>query len=257
MRFTTAVLASATLFSSAYASPAPTGYLPAPTGSVPAPPAYAPPPPSYAPAPPSYAPSPPAYTPSKNGPKPRKGFGRWGKKHQHSYNPKPQCLSDEDADQGADIFRQLIQEYSDELALEALTEDFIDYTSAVNIIRNRGNEGPIVVNGISFGSRQEFMDAQGSQPQIPFDTLQVFHGCDHIAMRWQTLRSANGQPNEANNIPVVGNAIMETVPDTNNSYGFRIKVLYSEFNSAAWLVNNGVFTPTPIAKRDVDHIGML
>jgi hypothetical protein len=51
---------------------------------------------------------------------------------------------------------------------------------------------------------------------------------------------------------------METVPDKDNSYGFRIKVLYSEFNAAAWLVNNGVFTPTPIAnKRDVDHIGML
>jgi hypothetical protein len=50
---------------------------------------------------------------------------------------------------------------------------------------------------------------------------------------------------------------METVPDADNSYGFRIKVLYSEFNAAAWLVNNGVFTPTPVVKRDVDHIGML
>jgi hypothetical protein len=199
MRFTAIVLASATIVSRAFASPAPTGYLPAPTGN-----ATAPTPTPYTPKPYTTKPSkskPTGYTHAPAyGPKPRKSFGRWGKKHEHKWNAKPQCLSDEDADAGADIFRQLIQEYSDELALEALTEDFIDYTSAVNIIRNRGNKGPIVVNGISFGSRQEFMDAQGSQPQIPFDTLQVFHGCDHIAMRWQTLRSANGQATESNNI---------------------------------------------------------
>ena len=58
---------------------------------------------------------------------------------------------------------------------------------------------------------------------------------------------------------------METVPDSNNSYGFRIKVLYSEFNAAAWLVNLGVFTPaaqvanatTQTSKRDVEDLPHL
>jgi hypothetical protein len=207
MHFAALVAASAAIVSTAFASPAPTGSAPTPTKYVPAPTGYVPAPSSSKPK--DYSPAPTGYTSApKYGPKPRKSFGRWGPKHGHPWNPKPQCLTDEDAEEGADIFRQLIQEYSDELALEALTEDFVDWTSAVNIIRNRGNEGPIVVNGISFGSRQEFMDAQGSQPQIPFDTLQVFHGCDHIAMRWQTLRSANGQPTEANDIvsPIVENA---------------------------------------------------
>lgn len=176
-----------------------------------------------------------------------KGYGGWGKNHGH----KPElnetfCLTDEQGDAGAEIFRRLIQDYSDEFALEALTEDFIDYSSAVNIIRNRGNEGPFVVNAISFDGRAAFMAAQGSQPLIPFDTLNTWHGCDFVATRWQTLRSGNGQPNESNDIPVVGNGILVVRPDSENSFGFRVAELYSEFNSAAWLVNNGVFTPSAV-----------
>lgn len=152
------------------------------------------------------------------------GYGGWGKHKQKEYDPPSYespsngtepttpgtnttcpatptfCINDEQAAAGAEIFRQLIQAYSDELALEALTEDFIDYSSAVNIIRNRGNPEPFIVNEATFVGRQAFMDAQGSQPQIPFDTLDTVHGCDSITTRWQTLRSANGQPTEANNI---------------------------------------------------------
>jgi hypothetical protein len=114
--------------------------------------------------------------------------------------PFARCLTQTNANAGAEIFRQLIQNYTNTLALEALTEDFVDYSSAVNLIRNRGNEGPIRVNGVSFDGRPQFMAAQGSQPQIPFDTLNVFWGCDHVAMRWQTLRSANGQKTEKSRI---------------------------------------------------------
>ncbi|KAF1818061.1 uncharacterized protein K489DRAFT_298998, partial [Dissoconium aciculare CBS 342.82] len=158
--------------------------------------------------------------------------------------PFARCLTQTNAQAGAEIFRQLIQNYTNTLALEALTDDFVDYSSAVNLIRNRGNEGPIKVNGVSFDGRPQFMAAQGSQPQIPFDTLNVFWGCDHVAMRWQTLRSANGQKTERSRIPVVGNAILHTVPDNSNSYGFRIKTLYSEFNAGAWMLNLGTVVTT-------------
>lgn len=128
-------------------------------------------------------------------------YASYGKYDDIDWTPEePFCVNDTQAAAGAEIFRQLIQEYSDELALDALTEDFVDWTSAVNIIRNRGNEGPFVVNAVSFSSRAQFMAAQGSQPQIPFDTLNTWHGCDAITTRWQTLRSANGQATEANDI---------------------------------------------------------
>lgn len=139
-----------------------------------------------------------------------------GPQHREPDNYSIFCLTDEQAAAGAEIFRRLIQDYSDELALEALTEDFIDYSSAVNTIRNRGNEGPFVVNAISSDGRAEFMAAQGSQPLIPFDTLNTFHGCDHVATRWQTLRSANGQATETNDI--VSHADIETKPHHTNVF---------------------------------------
>lgn len=64
--------------------------------------------------------------------------------------------------------------------------------------------------------------------------------------------------------------MVKTVPDTENSYGFRVKELYSEFNAAAWLVNNGVFTPsavttsnppvatpTGVVKREIPNVGII
>ena len=110
------------------------------------------------------------------------------------------CLSNRDAYQAADIFQELIQNYSDELALEALTEDFVDYSSAVSIIINGGDDEPLDLIAPTFAGRQEFMDAQGSQPKIPFKKLNIFHGCNSVSMRWYTKRSAKGQESEVDNI---------------------------------------------------------
>lgn len=107
-----------------------------------------------------------------------------------------ECLTEEEADQMAEVFRQLIQGYSDEVAMEALTEDFVDYASVVNSLMNRGAQYPKNITGPTFASRAEFMDGQGSQPEIPFERLQTFFGCRHVTVRWYTERSGNGQPTE-------------------------------------------------------------
>lgn len=109
---------------------------------------------------------------------------------------QPKCVTDEDADSIATVFQLLIQEYSDELALAALTEDFVDWSSAVNILMNGGAQFPKNITGPTFAGRQAFMDGQGSQPQIPFTKLNTFHGCDSMSLRWMTERSANGQKTE-------------------------------------------------------------
>lgn len=106
------------------------------------------------------------------------------------------CLDAEWADKMADVFRALIQEYSDELALAALTEDFVDWASSVNILMNKGAQFPKNITGPTFSGRQSFMQGQGSQPQIPFTKLNTFYGCDSVSMRWMTERSANGQKTE-------------------------------------------------------------
>ena len=70
-------------------------------------------------------------------------------------------MSYEDSEEAADVFRELIQNYSDELALEYLTEDFVDYSSAVAIIINGGDGEPFDIEKPIFVGRQAFMDAQG------------------------------------------------------------------------------------------------
>jgi hypothetical protein len=155
--------------------------------------------------------------------------------------PFTSCLTKSQADAGAEIFRQLIQNYTSTLALTALTEDFVDYSSAVNLIRNKGNEGPIKVNGVSFDGRPQFMAAQGSQPQIPFDTLNVFWGCDHVAMRWQTLRSANGQKTEKSKI--VSLAIITFPPPSSKTREYDILTLNLSSPSSA--TPSSTPSPTP------------
>jgi hypothetical protein len=116
-------------------------------------------------------------------------------------------MTSSEAHEAADIFRKLIQEYSHELAMEALTEDFVDWASSVNIIINKGGPGPKRMDAPTFASRAAFIDGQGKQPQIPFETIKVFPGCRHVAMRWKTGRSANGHASEVDNIvsfPSVG-----------------------------------------------------
>lgn len=66
-----------------------------------------------------------------------------------------------------------------------------------------------------------------------------------------------------------GLVILETIPaEEGNQYPYRVHTIYSEFNSAAWLVNLGVFKPegpvTPVpategtaeTKRSVDALGI-
>lgn len=67
------------------------------------------------------------------------------------------CLSDKDAERAASIFQELIQDYSDELAQEALTEAFVDYSSAVSIIINGGDGDPLDIVAPTFVGRQAFM----------------------------------------------------------------------------------------------------
>ena len=150
------------------------------------------------------------------------------------------CISPKEAQHAADIFQELIQNYSDELARTALTVDFEDWSSSVNQIINMvapPGTPELDLLGPTFASRAEFIAGQGTQPEIPFEQLGVVNGCDSVSMRWYTSDSAAGQPTKADDLPVVGNVVMHVVEG--GDYGFKIKAIYSEFNSAAWLINLG------------------
>lgn len=57
----------------------------------------------------------------------------------------PACMNDKAAQQVATNFKNLIAEYSDELADAVLTTDFTDYSDSVNELINSGCTGPQAV----------------------------------------------------------------------------------------------------------------
>jgi hypothetical protein len=82
--------------------------------------------------------------------------------------PKPKkpcktCMSDKDATIVAQTFQSLIQGYTIEQALAALTEDFVDYSSAVSIVINKGAAVPNDITQPIFTSREQFMMGHGKQ----------------------------------------------------------------------------------------------
>ena len=74
----------------------------------------------------------------------------------------------EDALKVAETFQSLIRGYTKEQALAALTPDFVDHTSAVSIIINKGGSEPEDVTEPVFTSRDEFMKGHGTQEPIPY-----------------------------------------------------------------------------------------
>ena len=60
-------------------------------------------------------------------------WSSWGTKKTTS-----NCMSDSDAKKVANNFKTLIDEYSDKLANQTLTEDFIDYSDSVGELINGG-----------------------------------------------------------------------------------------------------------------------
>lgn len=77
------------------------------------------------------------------------------------------CMPKEDAQRVAETFQSIIRGYTKEQALAALTPDFVDYSSAVSIIINRGGSEPEDVTKPIFTSRDEFMEGHGTQEPIP------------------------------------------------------------------------------------------
>ena len=83
-----------------------------------------------------------------------------------------------------------------------------------------------------------FMAAQGAQPPINFQQLNIWYNCNTVFLRWN---ADDLQPQ-----PVTGIIVGECVQNSNSTSNqpWLIKTLYSEFNSGAWLVDSNAFTPT-------------
>lgn len=151
------------------------------------------------------------------------------------------CLTDASALRVANNFRESIANYSEALALRIFTEDFLDYSDGVNELMNGGcPNGPKTLGSPTFSSLAEFIAAQGTQPPIPFEILNVWHNCETVTMRWRSSQPGFVEPAQL----VTGIIVLETrYAGKKKEEPFLIKTVYSEFNSGAWLYDLGVFVP--------------
>jgi len=148
------------------------------------------------------------------------------------------CMTQAEAQQVADNFQTLIADYDATVAENALTADFHDYSDSVSELINAGCPLPQPLGEATFTTRDSFMAAQGAQPPINFQQLNIWYNCNTVFLRWN---ADDLQPEPVTGI-IVGECVQN--PDPSSSQPWQISSLYSEFNSGAWLVDVGTFVPT-------------
>jgi hypothetical protein len=150
------------------------------------------------------------------------------------------CLLDDEATKLANNFKSLILAYSKANAEAFLTKDFTDYSDSVNELINNGcPDGPAKLGTPTFTSLSAFEAGQSSQPSIPFQILNIWHGCRDVALRWRSSAPGFVQPEQ----PVTGIIVLEVIPNgIFSAQPWLIKTVYSEFNSGAWLYDLNITT---------------
>jgi len=155
--------------------------------------------------------------------------------------PQDKCLPNYIAGEIVNSFLSLISAYNGAVADNLLADNFVDTSDSINYLAG------IPLGGPTFPAKVAFEQGQGSQPPVPVSLLNIDAvTCDGvIAFRWV------GFPAIAS-LEVKGINILYTVNngDTNavGPSGWQISQVFSEFNSAAWIVDLGLpCNPPPAA----------
>ncbi|KAK3649651.1 hypothetical protein LTR56_006834 [Elasticomyces elasticus] len=165
------------------------------------------------------------------------------------------CMTRADAQQVADNYQNLQTQFSDALATASLSNNFTSYSDSIAVLINGGCNGPAILGDAIFGSRDEFLAGQGSQPSLPFYQIGLWHTCNQVVVRWRFVSLQM----------ITGIMALETVPAPfNATFPWLIETAHSEFNSMPWLISLGVFTPdcnetaaSSRKRRDLPMIGHI
>jgi len=182
------------------------------------------------------------------------------------------CLNDGSAWKVANNFKTLISAYTDTAAEAYLCTDVHDYSDSVITLIDSGCPAtapagsplPFVPLGsATFDSISSFEEGQGGQPNVTFDILNVWHGCNEVTVRWRSPKPNPypGAPGSLPNAPaaeeqVTGIVVLEVAFNGwQSAQPYLIDTIFSEFNSGAWLYDLGVYVPancSAAAKRSLD-----
>ncbi|KAK0269899.1 hypothetical protein LTR35_014576 [Friedmanniomyces endolithicus] len=155
------------------------------------------------------------------------------------------CLSQSDVNTLSTHFGDLVSAYSQKLANQTLTVNFVDYSESIITLMDSAGTTPKALLGMAFTSRANFEAESSAQPSVPFQVQNTWHNCDTITIRWLSAQSPQ---------PVVGISVLQTVyrPGRGNATNFKINEVWAEFDSAAWLIDLGfTITPPSSKKREI------
>ncbi|KAI5368275.1 hypothetical protein Slin15195_G034080 [Septoria linicola] len=148
------------------------------------------------------------------------------------------CLNDETAKHVADNFATTFSDFSEEFVNSTYSIDFTDQTDSVGWLISNGTDCPHPLGSLTLASRREFLDAQATQPNLPFEIENVWHDCTNVFTRWRFAI----QPQQVQGIAVLGTVCNEG--ENKEQEPFLINHVFSEFNTGAFLVFQGDFVPT-------------
>ncbi|KAG9531044.1 hypothetical protein KCU93_g2139, partial [Aureobasidium melanogenum] len=169
------------------------------------------------------------------------------------------CISAPDASLIATNFGMTISNYTEPLAVQLFTNNFTDQSDSVlTLMHEPGLQAQDVgvvitrlhpsqytndiishqLGKLTFSSKANFLAAQGAQPNVPFEILNLWNTCNTVIIRWLSAQTP---------LPVQGISVATVQPAIKGQGGgfgtgaqkWQINNIVAEFNSGAWLGNLG------------------
>ncbi|KAL2426706.1 hypothetical protein ABEF95_001630 [Exophiala dermatitidis] len=152
-----------------------------------------------------------------------------------------QCIPYETAVQIVNAFVSTLTAFNADVATNLLAPDFTDTSDSINFLAG------IPLGSVTFPSPAAYIAGQGAQPPIGLEVLNIDAvTCQGvIVFRWVATVGLNVDP-------VKGISVLYTVKSGSNANtvgpnGYQLETLYSEFNSAAWVLDIGGTCAPPAA----------
>ncbi|KAK0252607.1 hypothetical protein LTS09_012280 [Friedmanniomyces endolithicus] len=176
------------------------------------------------------------------------------------------CLSQSDVNTLTTHFGDLVSAYSQKLANQTLTVNFVDYSESIITLMDSAGTTPKALLGMAFTSRANFEAESSAQPSVPFQVQNTWYKLryhHHSLVERPEPAASRGYQRAANGLSARTGKCDElqdqrgvgrvsgtvSLPSALFTLTMRFGI---RFDSAAWLIDLGfTITPPSSKKREI------
>jgi len=94
------------------------------------------------------------------------------------------CITSRQAHTIGHTWAQLVSNYTDTLALNALASTFTDQADSVTTLIDSASQPqtPLKLGSLTFPSKEAYMQLSSQQPSVPFQVLNTWHTCGEVSV---------------------------------------------------------------------------